>query len=77
MEIEWINVNERLPEKMTGVNISKHVLCACENHPTEGGHFQRTLYFDHVLLTWNISYNEPVKWIVTHWMPLPSPPSNT
>ncbi len=71
---EWIDVNERLPERD-----GETVLCYVKNSSTEGETYvtgciqQRKHWF---LQTCNIGVATFPNhyWKVTHWMPLPEPP---
>jgi hypothetical protein len=61
--MEWISVDERLPEVNTVIQV---------HHPTLGDGLG-------VLLTngvWDIeAWGYAPAWRVTHWMPLPKPPT--
>lgn len=67
---EWIDVNERLPEK------AETVLCYCKNTSTELG----TMTIGSCDKGWFLQYEVGGTsyphhyWKVTHWMPLPEPP---
>ena len=74
-QIRWIPVEERLPDKH-----SEYIVCACD----EGEPIDERIWGDTVVVcadyydggfTWyegNTEYD--ISDIVTHWMPLPSPP---
>ena len=74
-QMRWIPVEERLPEKH-----SEYIVCACD----EGEPIDERIWGDTVVVcadyydggfTWyegNTEYD--ISDIVTHWMPLPSPP---
>lgn len=72
--MEWISVKDRLPENDKATEKSEFVLCFIPVDKINGGHFQRTLYYDATLKMWKLNYKTPVAWEVTHWMPLPEPP---
>lgn len=61
----WIPVTERLPEPM------KWVLCACRANIID------VLRYDHIMDDWDTTMPNRcmMKGFVTHWMPLPEPPS--
>lgn len=69
---EWISVEDRLPDA------EQDVLCFCTRHSSVGmtvaGLFARSLDDDQ--LEWMSFETEyETKYTVTHWMPLPAPPS--
>lgn len=76
VEVKWIDVNERLPERD-----GENVLCYVRNSSTGGetcvvgGVRQRKHWF---LQACNVGIATfPNRyWEVTHWMPLPEPPEN-
>lgn len=62
---EWISVEERLPEPMIEV-----VLCFCNDIVSE---WQETLYRNST--GWVQMTGDEFCPIVTHWQPLPEPPT--
>lgn len=62
---KWISVDERLPEPTRNL-ISDMVLTA----RLEAGVI--TNYYDHEYKTWTVAQD----YIITHWMPLPTPPQS-
>lgn len=77
VEVEWIDVNDRLPERD-----GETVLCYVRNSSTGGetcvvGCIQQRKHW--FLQTCNIGIATFPNhyWKVTHWMPLPKPPETT
>ena len=72
---EWVSVEERLPEKR-----GEYIVCACD----EGEPIDERIWGDTVVIcadyydgtfTWYEGVTEyDISDIVTHWMPLPTPP---
>lgn len=65
---QWVNVDERLPEAETPV------LCYCADGK------ERALSYDHIMDDWDFTVLHGhgyafQRGVVTHWMPLPEPPS--
>lgn len=73
--MKWISVKERLPEKRNGYSHSETVNILIDN---DGDKFVTTGCYRYLnKLEWvehlyNNNYNDNI----THWMPLPEPPSN-
>lgn len=69
--MSWISVNDRMPEECTSVLVcDAYRVCADEREP-------HIAYFDKgdwVSLAW-WDYSQYAFPKVTHWMPLPKPPS--
>ncbi len=70
---EWISVEDFLPDA------EQDVLCFCERGSSIGmtvaGRFARSLGDDR--MEWmSFETEEETKYTVTHWMPLPAPPSS-
>ena len=71
---EWIDVNERLPERD-----GETVLCYVKNSSTEGetyvtGCIQQRKHWFLQTCSIGIATFPNHYWKVTHWMPLPEPP---
>jgi len=67
--MKWISVKERLPEidRVLGVIPSRG------NYVTEVYFYKNTWYYPEDYL--GLSTFEPIDCNVTHWMPLPEPPT--
>ena len=68
MEMTWISIKDRLPER------NKEVLLYCTWHSCDSSH----IYIGYkTAKKWKFSKTEKLTgWIVTHWMPLPDKPKD-
>ena len=69
MKMKWISVEERLPEPDNKMKYTYYITI----HAT-WDNFCRILMFDNDEHTWTRDGDDTQK--VTHWMPLPEPPTN-
>ena len=77
VEVKWIDVNERLPERD-----GETVLCYVKNSSTEGetcvvGCIQQRKHWFLQICNIGVASFPNHYWKVTHWMPLPEPPETT
>ena len=64
---EWIDVNERLPDK-----ISNYLVHYIHSYSTDDGYWALGIvYFNGSYFSW---YDNAYR--ITHWMPLPEPPEH-
>lgn len=75
--MQWISVNDRLPEEATPVLVlhkgERRIGEICWDYPSWEETYQAFRY-------WDCPYNDGQGWEVfdiTHWMPLPEPPTVT
>jgi hypothetical protein len=66
--MNWIRVDERMPEKHREMNISQDVL-VCTSDEWVG-----VAFYDDQSGEWRVSETSDYVDGVTHWMPLPAPP---
>ena len=66
--MEWIDVNDRLPEKAEEDGMMPVMVWLPTFEEYEFG------YYNHVIKKWIDSENFPI--IPSHWMPLPDPPAH-
>ena len=71
--MEWISVNDRLPENGQRVIAANYDPILTKKHDIQTAMYRGGEWLD----TWNHEDIEYLPGSVTHWMPLPPPPTVT
>lgn len=70
--MNWIDVNDEIPDEEVSVLVMQHGDDICDHLVVQAAIFEGFFYADHE--NGLISFDDHLE--VTHWMPLPAPPSN-
>lgn len=72
--MEWVSVEDRLPELPKGEWALKMIIAADESGHVSPMFYERAIVRGKTVYRWKFYWDRIADTKVTHWMPLPEPP---